>query len=606
MSWITGYKIPFFKKPVQKYVPNNRFNKAEISNLKETIGKLLQIKAVSQCKKSKYDFYSSYFLTSKKDGSYRFILNLKNLNRFLSPLHFKLEDYRTLLKLIYQNCFFTTIDLKDAYYLIPIHVRYRSYLRFIFNRSIYQFNCLPFGLSTAPFVFTKLLKPVMQALREQGISLLIFLDDIIVIGQSYEECLTFTKSVSDLLIKLGFIINNEKSSLIPSKFCTYLGFTFDSVKMTMSLPAEKKLAIWKDSIKMYNTCSCKIRTFAAYIGKLIATCPATNYGWLYTKSFESVKYRELKFNNGNFDAIMKLPKSLGKDFQWWIKNIYTVTRNINKGNFKLIIASDASLTGWGGFCNGEKIHGFWDKTLKEENIHYLELLAAFNATKSFCKNISNCHILLRIDNTTAISYINKMGGTKFKKLNSITKKIWKWCEAKNNFIFASYINTKHNVEADAESRSLSIETEYELSNIYFKLICCKFGKPSIDLFATQLNTKCHRYISWHKDPDSLEADAFTVNWEEEFFYAFPPFAIITKVLYKIIQDRAEGILVVPRWTSQPWYPMFRKLLKKDPIIFDPDPQLIISPFRDPHPLWRQLFLVAGNVSGRRFYQGASQ
>lgn len=68
------------------------------------------------------------------------------------------------------------------------------------------------------------------------------------------------------------------------------------------------------------------------------------------------------------------------------------------------------------------------------NIHHLELLAAFNGLKSFAKNLSNCLILLRMDNTTGIAYINKMGGTRFKSLNKTTSDIWECCQEKQIFI----------------------------------------------------------------------------------------------------------------------------------------------------------------------------
>lgn len=77
------------------------------------------------------------------------------------------------------------------------------------------------------------------------------------------------------------------------------------------------------------------------------------------------------------------------------------------------------------------MHGVWNSPQVNKDIHYLELLASFNGLKSFAKQFTNCEILLRIDNTTAIAYINRMGGTKFKKLNQITREIWQWCQAKD-------------------------------------------------------------------------------------------------------------------------------------------------------------------------------
>ena len=73
----------------------------------------------------------------------------------------------------------STLDLKDAYFLIRIHDTSRKYLRFIFNDRLYEFNVLPFGLSTAPFVFTKIMKPVIKLLRSCGYMSTVYLDDIL-------------------------------------------------------------------------------------------------------------------------------------------------------------------------------------------------------------------------------------------------------------------------------------------------------------------------------------------------------------------------------------------------------------------------------------------
>lgn len=136
-----------------------------------------------------------------------------------------------------------------------------------------------------------------------------------------------------------------------------------------------------------------------------------------------------------------------------------------------------------------------------------------------------------------------MGGVQFEKLNKITKTIWQWCEERNIWIFASYIASKDNVEADIESRQLESNTEIELSQKIFKQICTLFGKPKIDLFASRVNAKCRSYVSRKKDPESVAVDAFTISWKDCYFYAFPPGSIILKVLQKIRDDCATGIVV---------------------------------------------------------------
>ena len=115
------------------------------------------------------------------------------------------------------------------------------------------------------------------------------------------------------------------------------------------------------------------------------------------------------------------------------------------------------------------------------------------------------------------------------------------------------------------------------------------------IFVSRINKKCDKYISWLRDPGSLAVDAFTIRWSDFFFYCFPPFSVILRVFQKIIEDKATGIVVVPLWPSQPWYPVFMSMIKGSPIILKPSKNLL-SFNSVPHPLWKRLFLVAGILS----------
>lgn len=235
------------------------------------------------------------------------------------------------------------------------------------------------------------------------------------------------------------------------------------------------------------------------------------------------------------------------------------------------------------------------------HINYLELLTVDLALNKLASELKNCQILLRIDNTTAISYINKMGGVRHLKYHNLATKIWKWAEKRNIFLFASYIPSKDNVEADALSRLKNQDGEWELASYAFDRIIRVLGKPEIDLFATHLNKKCDRFVSWFPEPDAEEVDAFTFSWADLDFYAFPPFILILKALVKIKKDQACGIVVVPDWPNQPWYPLFTSLLISEPIIFKPNPNLINLPSRSTHhPRAKHLRLIAGKLSTRLF------
>lgn len=121
-----------------------------------------------------------------------------------------MEDLRTAIKLVFPRYLMATIDLEDAYYLVPVSNESRKYLRFEFSGILYQINCLPFGLCSSPFVYTKIMKPVIKTLRKRGFSSVIYLDDILCIENSLEKCQHNVSETINLLETLGFLINWKK------------------------------------------------------------------------------------------------------------------------------------------------------------------------------------------------------------------------------------------------------------------------------------------------------------------------------------------------------------------------------------------------------------
>lgn len=602
IQYIKGYKIPFSKSPVQSCPPPIRvWTPLESALIQVEIDRLLAIGAIIPAEAVNDQFLSPFFLVPQSDGKQRFILNLKGLNSFIETEHFKLEDLRSACNLLEPDCFMGTVDLKDAYFLIRIFEKDRKYLRFIFNGQLYEFVCLPFGLCTSPFVFTKLLKPVINDLRSRGYLSVLYLDDFLCLGRSMEECRDNIKQTVDLLNRLGFIINHEKSCLIPKTRCKYLGFLLDSVTMRVELPENKKLLLLSQMKIFKKKKKFKIRDFAQLVGSLVACCPAVEYGLLHCRLFERAKVRALNSNEGSFDAMMSMPGFVQRDWDWWMRAIPLANRAIKEYKFIKTIFSDASLSGWGAFCEGESANGLWDETERSLHINHLELKAALLALKCFAADLRDVEILLKVDNTTTMAYINRMGGVRFAGLHDLACEFWSWCEERRLWVHATYIPSNDNCEADYSSRIDNTDTEWELADTAFDEITRCFRTMEIDLFASRINSKCQLYCSWRRDPEAFAFDALTISWTQWFVYAFPPFSLIARVIKKIRDDRAEGILVVPFWPTQNWFPAFQRLTVGDWVWFDPDVNLLVSPCRlKHHPLSSKLTLVVAKLSARRF------
>ena len=189
LSWIKGYKIPFVSKVCQLTLPKEtQWSIQEVKIIKGKIFELLKMGAVRLAIPCEGQFVSKIFIVPKPDGSYRLILNLKLLNKFLETEHFKLEDEKTVRRIISPDCYMATLDLKDAYHLIPVAETDTKFLRFLFLGKLHEYTCIPFGLSTAPFTFTKLMKPVVSHLRSLGLESIIYLDDMLLFGNTEMDC----------------------------------------------------------------------------------------------------------------------------------------------------------------------------------------------------------------------------------------------------------------------------------------------------------------------------------------------------------------------------------------------------------------------------------
>ena len=146
--------------------PEIQFNSEQKAIINAEITHLLELGVIEPEVHCPNEYISSIFV--RKSRNYCMILNLKGLNKYVEKHHFKMDTLRSAVRLMTPNCFIASLDLKDAYYSVSIVDKHHKYLRFYWQGSLYQYKCMPNGLSSAPRVFTKLLKPVYSTLRQKG------------------------------------------------------------------------------------------------------------------------------------------------------------------------------------------------------------------------------------------------------------------------------------------------------------------------------------------------------------------------------------------------------------------------------------------------------
>ena len=140
--------------------------------------------------------------------------------------HFKMESLKQAIHMVKPNSFLASIDIKDAFYSVPIHDSHKRYLKFMWESRPYQYNVMPNGYVDAMRAFTKL--PAFSYLREQGYTSVVYVDDTLLYGKTFNECMNNIFVTLECLQELGFIIHPTKSVLVPTQKITFLGFIFNT------------------------------------------------------------------------------------------------------------------------------------------------------------------------------------------------------------------------------------------------------------------------------------------------------------------------------------------------------------------------------------------
>ena len=130
-------------------------------------------------------------------------------------MHFKMEGLSDVLNTTRPGIWMASVDLRGAYYSIPVHQEDQKFFSFAWEEKYYQFICLPNGYKDGPRVFTKVLKAPFAYLRRQGHASVIYLDDGYLQTSTYEECCRNIQCTTSLLEALGFFIS-DKSVLTPT------------------------------------------------------------------------------------------------------------------------------------------------------------------------------------------------------------------------------------------------------------------------------------------------------------------------------------------------------------------------------------------------------
>ena len=268
-----GYRLPLKFIPPSRCQPNHKSAMVHQSFVEDAVENLVKNRCTLRVS-GRPHICSPLSVVSNSVGKLRLVLNLRYLNQYLHLFPFKYEDLRVAALLFDVDEYLFKFDLKSGYHHVDIHPDYHTYLGFQWETKgvacYYVFTVHPFGLSTACYLFTKMIQPLIRYWRGRGLKAIVYLDDGIVAVRGRQEALVESARVQQDIENAGFVINVEKSTWEPSHIIERLGFQIDLSVGEFSVPVPKIEALKSKLLKTKEAKCVSARELASLIGKIIS------------------------------------------------------------------------------------------------------------------------------------------------------------------------------------------------------------------------------------------------------------------------------------------------------------------------------------------------
>ncbi|XP_057686428.1 uncharacterized protein LOC130912382 [Corythoichthys intestinalis] len=511
-------------------------------------------------------FYSTYFLVPKKTGGFRPVLDLRGLNRYLKVLPFRMLTVADVLRVVARGEWFTSVDLKDAYFHVPVAPRHRRFLRFAYRGRHWQFRVLPFGLSLSPRVFTRVVRAGLAPLQSAGMKILPYLDDWLLCAPSRAQAYGDTAVLLAHVARLGIRVNLGKSCLVPSPQATFLGVSLDSVAM-LARPSSRRVEAALRLLSHFLVGQVRpYLTFLRLLGVLTSLTAVVPLGLLFLRPLQ-------RWLNGfRLDArrhrrrLLRVSGRCVVALAPW-RNGAFLLEGVPLGVAPVrrkVVTTDASRLGWGAVWQRRAARGSWSLRDHAVHINVLELRAVHMALRHFYPFLRGRHVLVRSDNAAAVYHINHQGGTRSAHLLEASRRLLVWAAPRLASLRAAYLPGQLNRLADSLSRRRLPPGEWRLHPEVVRAIWGVFGQAEVDLFASQESAHCPLWFSLGERSSPLGQDALAHPWLRVLLYAFPPLPLIWLTLRRVFLEGHSLLLVAPFWPARLWFPLLCSLCVGEP------------------------------------------
>ena len=360
-----------------------------------------------------------------------------------------------------ETIFFIQFDITSGYRHIDIHPDHHKYLGFSWNFEViryFQFTVLPFGLATACYVFTKMLRPFIKRWRSKGFNGIIYIDDGIAGHGSYSATKRAAQVIFQDLTEAGFSLHAVKSNFEPTQQGRWLGVIVDTKRLTFTVPEEKLRKLELEFKHLIRTKVCTAKELARVAGFLSSMhlCIGPIVHISTRKMYHQIERRISWFHP------LLLTAGTIEELTFWLQNI----KSLNGCTFKprpvtsQIVFTDASGSGYGGFTFskfGRLIcSGSFTSEERKQSSSFRELFAIKLVLKSYGKILHDQAVQVNVDNLNGVRSLTI--GSATKGIHNIAIDIFYYCAKYHIKLTHHWIPREYNTMADFFSKRTDSDT----------------------------------------------------------------------------------------------------------------------------------------------------
>ena len=550
-----GYVIPFAVTPNCSFNQNNKSAIQYSSFVTEAINDLVDKGCVIEVPFVPF-VVNPLSVALNSSGKKRLILDLRVVNEHLVHEKIKFEDWRTAIQIFSKHCFMFKFDISSAYHHIEISPTQQTFLGFSWEGRYYCFSVLPFGLATAPYVFTKVVRALVKHWRRNASDIVVYLDDGWGCGFNFSECQKRSEFVKLSLEQSGFIVNEQKSIWTPTLCLEWLGLIWNASDFTLSIPdrrIDNVFQVLQNAILKFPVITA--REIAKVTGKIISLSPVLgNVCRLMTRYLHLVIIHRV-----SWDKRIKLDRDHPciTELQFWLHNVHKLNlKRLTKYDVPAtFIYSDASSLAGAAYllkiCNSA-FHYSWSSIESLNSSTWRELKAIELAFKCYCSSLKGKTVKWFTDSQNCVKIIEC--GSMKRELQAMAYSIFETCLLNNIRLEVQWIPRTINEQADYLSKLIDFD-DWGVSREFFEFVDSLWGVHTIDRFADCHNTKLDRFNSRYWSPGSENVDCFSQNWFSENNWIVPPINLVVKSIKHLVACKAIGTLIVPNWRSSIFWTM---------------------------------------------------